>query len=186
MTTPPIIIISEPDPMISGVLRVEFSRWDFAVLLAGSSEEAYHFTAQAVAALVVLDSAKAQMAAYETCARVRRRPGYAGRPIVLTGWDISTRTQAAAKAAGATALLAKPYSMVDLFRAITLHLLPDDPLLVAGRIQTGAAAPPTQEWKTPGALEWKSGPESALSRNRLLLPIVRGTGKKIPITGKVS
>src|SRR4051812_22180696 len=100
MTTPPIIIISEPDPMISGVLRVEFSRWNFAVLLASSCEEAADYAAQTVAALIVLDSAKAQMAAYETCARIRRRPGYASRPIVLTGWNVSARTQAAATTAG--------------------------------------------------------------------------------------
>jgi DNA-binding response OmpR family regulator len=186
MTTPPIIIISEPDPMISGVLRVEFSRWNFAVLLATSCEEAADYAAQTVAALIVLDSAKAQMAAYETCARIRRRPGYASRPIVLTGWNISARTQAAATTAGATTLLAKPYSVMDLFRAITPHMKPDDPLLVAGHSQSGVAAPPSQEWKRPGSLEWKSGPESALSRNRLLLPIVRGAGKKIPIIGKIS
>jgi DNA-binding response OmpR family regulator len=186
MTTPAIIIIFEPDPMISGVLRVEFSRWDFAVLLATNCVEVGDYAAQTVASLVVLDIAKPQMGAYEACARIRHRPGYAGRPIVLTAWDISARTQAAATTAGATALLAKPYSVMDLFRAITPHLRPDDPLLVAGYIQTGVAAPPTREWKPPGALEWKSGPESALSRNRLLLPIVRGTGKKIPIIGKIS
>jgi DNA-binding response OmpR family regulator len=66
MTTSPIIIISEPDPMISGVLRVEFRRWDFAVVLAASCEEAGDYAAQIVDALIVLDSAKAQLAAYET------------------------------------------------------------------------------------------------------------------------
>jgi DNA-binding response OmpR family regulator len=186
MTTPQIIIIAEPDPMISGVLRVEFSRWEFAVLLATSCEEAGNYAAQTVAALVVLDAAKAQMIAYETCARIRRRPGYAERPIVLTGWDISARTQAAARTAGATALLAKPYSVMDLFRAITPHMRADDPLLLAGHSQTGVAAPPVQEWKRAGALEWNSGADSALSRNRLLLPIVRGPGKKIPYGGKIS
>jgi DNA-binding response OmpR family regulator len=186
MTTPPIIIIAEPDPMISGVLRVEFSRWDFAVLLATTCEQAGDYAAQTVAALVVLDAARAQVAAYETCVRIRRSPGYASRPIVLTDRDISARTRAAATTAGATALLPKPYSVMDLFRAITPHMQPDDPLLVAGRSQAGFAAPPVHEWTRPGALEWKSGPESALSRNRLLLPIVRGAGKKVPVIGKVS
>lgn len=172
--------------MISGVLRVEFSRWNFAVLLATSCAEADDYAAQTVASLVVLEVAKPQIGAYETCARIRRRPGYAGRPIVLTGWDISARAQAAAATAGATALLPKPYSIMDLFRAITPHMHPNDPLMLAGHVQAGVAAPPTQEWKPPGALEWNSGPDSALSRNRLLLPIVRGTGKKIPIIGKIS
>jgi DNA-binding response OmpR family regulator len=186
MTTPTIIIISEPDPMISGVLRVEFSRWDFAVLLAANCEEANHYAGHAIAALVVLDVARPQIGAYETCARIRRRPGYAARPIVLTGWDISARSQAAATTAGATALLPKPYSMTDLFRAIIPHMQPEDPLLLAGQAQTGVNEPRFQEWRKPGALEWNSGPESALSRNRMLLPIVRGTGTKIPFSGKIS
>ena len=184
MTTPPIIIVAESDPMISGVLRVEFSRWDFAVLLATTSQEADAFAAQTVASLVVLDIAKPLMIAYETCARIRRRPGYGERPIVLTAWDVSVRFQAAAAAAGATTLLQKPYSVMDLFKAITPHMKADDPLLVAGYTKTGLAA--SEEWKPSGALEWNSGSDSALTRNRLLLPIVRGGGKKIPFGGKIS
>jgi DNA-binding response OmpR family regulator len=186
MTTSAIIIISEPDPMISGVLRVEFSRWNFAVLLAGSTEEAEDYASQTVASLVVLDAAKAQPGAYETCARIRRLDGYTDRPIVLTVREVSARTQAAATMAGATALLTKPYSVTDLFQAITPHLRPNDPLLAAGHSRSGVAAPKAQEWKTPAALEWKSSPESALSRNLLLMPIVRGTGQKIPVIGKIS
>ena len=186
MTTPPIIIIAEPDPMISGVLRVEFSRWNFAVLLADSSQEAESYAAQTVASLIVLDAAKAQLGAYETCARIRHRRGYAERPIVLTVRDISARAQAAAQTAGATALLPKPYSVTDLFRAITPHMHPQDPLLLASHTQPGVATPPAQQWKTPAPPEWHSGPDSALSRNRLLLPIVRGTGKKISVLGKIS
>jgi len=186
MSTPPIIIISEPDAMISGVLRVEFSRWDFAVLLAGSSEEADAFAKQTVACLVVLDASKSRLSAYESCARIRHRQGYAERPIVVTVREDSPQAKAAAQTAGATALLTKPYSFMDLFRAVTPHLQPHDPLLLAGQKLAGVAAPPTQEWKPPGALEWHSGGESALSRNRMLLPIVRGVGTKIPIGGKVS
>ncbi|HEY4045031.1 MAG TPA: hypothetical protein VGM32_24740 [Rhodopila sp.] len=187
MSTPPIIIVSEPDPMISGVLRVEFSRWDFAVLLATDSEEADTYATQTVASLVVLDATKVSLGAYEACARIRRRAGYARRPIVLTVREISARARAAAATAGATALLPKPYSVTDLFRAITRHIQPNDPLLsVASRRQAGAAEAPSQEWRAPGSLEWRSGGESALSRNKLLLPIVRGNGRRIPLAGRSS
>ena len=94
--------------------------------------------------------------------------------------------QAAAAKAGATAMLPKPYSVLELFHAITPHIKPDDPLLLAGRVNGGPSEPIAQEWKRPDALHWTSGPESALSRNRLLLPIVRATGKKIPVVGKIS
>jgi CheY-like chemotaxis protein len=186
MTTPPIIIISEPDSMISDVLRVEFSRWEFAVLLAEGSAAADTYAGQIVASLVVLDASTAQLSAYEACARIRRRPGYADRPIVLTAREVSHRTTAAAEVAGATVLLPKPYSVMDLFRALTPHMQPNDPLLVAGGARTGMAAPSSREWAVPGSLEWRSGGDSALSRNKLLLPIVRGLGKKIPMLGKTS
>jgi DNA-binding response OmpR family regulator len=186
MSGPAIIIISEPDPMISSVLRVEFSRWDFAVLLAVDSGEAAAYAAQTVASLVVLDAGRGHVEAYEACARIRRSDGYAIRPIVVTVKELSPRMLAAAEIAGATALLPKPYSVMDLFRAVTPHLPPDDPLMVAGHARPGVAAPPRQEWKRSGSLEWRSGDESALSRNRLLLPIVRGGGKKLPFGGKVS
>jgi DNA-binding response OmpR family regulator len=186
MTTPPIIIISEPDAMISSVLRVEFSSWNFAVLLADNSEEAEAYASQTIASLVVLDATTSHLSAYEACARIRRRRGYAARPIVLTDREVSPRTKAAAETAGATILLPKPYSVLDLFRAITPHMQRDDPLLVAGHKLTGMVAPPTKEWPLPGSLEWSSGGESALSRNKLLLPIVRRVGKKVPLLGKTS
>lgn len=186
MSTPAIIIIHEPDPMISGVLRVEFSRWDFAVLLAASSEEAASYASQTVASLIVLDAGKAHMSAYEACLRICRREGYAARPIVMTISDFSPRTKAAAHTAGATALLPKPYSVMDLFRAVTPHLPAGDPFLVAGHAKTGGVAAPSREWKQPSSLEWRAGSDSALSRNSLLLPIVRGTGQKIPFAGKTS
>jgi DNA-binding response OmpR family regulator len=186
MTTPPIIIISEPDSMISGVLRVEFTRWEFAVLLAEGSVAADTYASQVVASLVVLDASTSHLSAYEACARIRRRPGYAARPIVLTAREISPRATAAAEVAGATVLLSKPYSVMDLFRAITPHMHPDDPLLTAGSKRTGMAAPSAREWSMSGSLEWRSGADSALSRNKLLLPIVRSVGKKIPLLGKTS
>jgi DNA-binding response OmpR family regulator len=160
MTTPPIIIISEPDAMISSVLRVEFSSWNFAVLLADNSEEAEAYASQTIASLVVLDATTSHLSAYKACARIRRRRGYAARPIVLTDREVSPRTKAAAETAGATILLPKPYSVLDLFRAITPHMQRDDPLLVAGHKRTGMVAPPTKEWPLPGSLEWSSGGES--------------------------
>jgi CheY-like chemotaxis protein len=155
-------------------------------IITEGSAAAVAYASQVVASLVVLDASTARLSAYEACARIRRRPGYAGRPIVLTVREISPRLTAAAEAAGATVLLAKPYSVTDLCRAITPHMQPNDPLLAAGSGGSGMAAPPTQEWSVPGSLEWRSGGDSALSRNKLLLPIVQGDGKKIPMLGKTS
>lgn len=181
MSTPPVIIVAEPDPIISGVLRVEFSRWDFAVLLASGAREAEDFATRTVANLVVLDAVREGTATYECCARIRRRNGYAAQPILITANDVSSRTRAAAETAGATALLHKPYSLLDLFNAVTPHIAANDPLLTARYVRPGLPEPPARIWDARQAPGWECGAESALSRNRLLLPIVRGGVASIPL-----
>jgi DNA-binding response OmpR family regulator len=181
MSTPPIVIIAEPDPMIRSVLRVEFTRADFAVFLADSGPEAEEYAAHAVAHLVIVD-ARLQLGGYAACARIRRRPGYAARPIVLTANEPSTKIRAAAAKAGATVVLPKPYSVSDLFSAIR-PFLPADDLLFTHRAQASGMSA-SQEWVRGQSPTWHAGDDSALTRNGLLLPIVRGKGVMIPLIRK--
>jgi DNA-binding response OmpR family regulator len=163
------------------VLRVAFTQWDFAVFLASSGEEAEDYAAHAVAHLIVLD-AKLNLAAYEAAARIRRRPGYADRPIVLTATDPSARITAAARKAGVTVVVAKPYSVSDLMAAIRPFVAASDLLLTHRARASGVSAP--KEWVRGPDPTWHSGDDSALSRNGRLLPIVRGKGEWIPLVRK--
>jgi two-component system copper resistance phosphate regulon response regulator CusR len=178
MSPPPIVIIAEPDPMISSVLRVEFTHWGFAVFLASDGKEAEDYASQTVAHLVVLDT-KLHLGAYDACARIRRRQGYAVRPIVLTTNETSNRVKAVADKAGATLVLLKPYSVSDLFSAIESFVPPDD-LLLTHRARGGGWNAPKQ-WGPVPPHAWHSGGNSALTRNGQLLPIVRGSGVKVPL-----
>jgi len=178
MSTPPIVIIAEPDTMISSALRVEFTHLDFAVFLAASGQEAEDYAAHAVAHLVVLD-AKLHLAAYDACVRIRRRPGYATRPIVLTANHPSARIKAAAEKAGATVVLPKPYSVSDLVSAISPFVPANDRLLTHRR--QGRAMKESQEWVPASNPTWQSGINSALTRNGRLLTIVRGPSVSIPL-----
>ena len=178
MSAPPIVIIAEPDPMISSVLRVEFSHLDFAVLMAASGPEVEDFAAQTVAHLIVMD-AKLHLGAYDACARIRRRDGYATRPIVMTTSRTSPAIEAAAGTAGATVLLAKPYSVADLFRALE-PALPANDLLLTQRARSFGASEP-REWTPSAELTWKTSANSGLAGNAQVLPIARGKGVKIPL-----
>ena len=178
MFTPPIVIIADPDPMISSALRVEFTHLDFAVFLAASGREAEEYAGHTVAHLVVLD-AKLHLEAYDACVRIRRRPGYATRPMVLTATEPTARIKAAAAKAGITTVLAKPYSVSELMNAISPFVPADDLLLTHRRVGSGAAE--SQEWGPSPALTWRSGVNSALTRNGRLLPIVRGGGVTLPL-----
>jgi DNA-binding response OmpR family regulator len=179
-TTPPIVIIVEPASMISDVLRVEFSCLGFAVLLAANGKEAEDYAAQTRASLVVLDVTEMKLSGYAACARIRRQHGYATRPIVMTASQVSPQDTAAAEKAGATALLAKPYSMGDLIRAVSPHLSADDPLLFHPSKGTGMAEK-TQEWKSGPKMVWHAGEDSGLARNGSILNVMRGVGKRIPL-----
>jgi CheY-like chemotaxis protein len=181
MSTPPIVIIAEPDPIISSILRVEFTRLDFAVLLAATGPEAEDYASQIVAHLVVLD-ARLHLEAYDACARIRRQAGYAARPIVLTATEPSPKVKAAADKARATAVLAKPYSVDDLFNVIRPFVPADDLLLTHSARVGGMNAP--RAWPPAAPLTGEAGSNSALSRNGQLLPIVRGKGVMIPLVRK--
>ena len=178
MSTPPVIIIAEPDPMISSVLRVEFSHWGFAVLLASNGPEAEDYASQTVAHLVVLDT-RLHLGAYDACVRIRRRQGYATRPIVLTTHEPSKRIDAVADKIGATVVLPKPYSVSDLFSAIE-PFVPSDDVLLTHRPKGGGVSEPRQ-WAVAPPPSWQAGANSVLTRNGRLLPIVRGNSVKVPL-----
>ena len=181
MSTPPIVIIAEPDPMISSALRVEFTHLNFAVLLATSGREAEDYAAHAVAHMIVLDT-KLHLQAYDACVRIRHRPGYAARPIVLTAREPSARIKAAAAKAGANIVLPKPYSVSGLLDAITPFVPANDLLLTHRRL--GSRMKEAQEWRPSASVTWQSGINSALTRNGRLLPIVRGNGVSVPMYHK--
>ncbi len=184
MSAPPTIIIAEPDPIVRDVLRVELSRLDFVVLLAASSHEAEEFAGRTIAHLVVLDVGRSGFSGYDACARTRRRDGYQDTPIVLMVHQRSARVDAAAERAGATSVLSKPYSFNDLLDALAPHLPPDDPLLTNRPRVSGWGEPKGQTWGQAPSLEWRFGNDSGLSRNRFMLPIVRGVGVKVPLYRK--
>jgi DNA-binding response OmpR family regulator len=178
MAAVPIIIIADPDPMVSNALRVELTGQDCAVILASTSKEAEEYAAQAVAELIVLDVTRMKLNGYAACARIRHRNGYAARPIVLTAAEIQPRDTEAAKKAGATLLLAKPYSVNGLVQAVTPFLAGDDPL------RTHLPRQPYKaqiDWTKEPDPSWRFGADSGLSRNGAVLPIVRGKGVRVPL-----
>ncbi len=81
---------------------------------------------------------------------------------------------------GRTCLLPKPYSVSGLLAAVTPHLQPGDPLLTHRASKLAMA----QEWSAAPSPSVQAGRDSALTRNGLLLPIVRSAGMKIPLYRK--
>jgi DNA-binding response OmpR family regulator len=184
MPTPSTIIVADPDPLFSNPLRVVFSHVGFAVLMASTGPEAEAFASQTRAHLVMLDAALPSLGSYDACARIRRQAGYEKTPILFTVREIETRIRAAAIKAGATCILGKPYAIGDVMNELQKHVAADDPLLAARAGAPGMAERQTVYWGRLGPLTWKSGPNSGLSQNAKVLPIMRGTGVRIPLVRK--
>lgn len=180
MSELPIVIIVEPDLMVSNVLRVDFSCLGCAVLVAPDAQAAEDYAARTSANLVVLDVTAMKLQGYAACARIRRLNGYATRPIILSARNVSPQDIMAGQKAGATLMLAKPYSITDLVQAVTPHLPPGDPLLTHPARPTGMAEA-ICEWKPMPKLEWRFGADSGLSQNRSILSVVRAEGKRVPL-----
>jgi DNA-binding response OmpR family regulator len=182
MSSPKTVIIAEPDPLISGVLRVEFSRRDFSVYMAASGPEAEDYAARTMADLIVLD-AGLHLDAFDACARIRRRPEYTRRPIVLTTARPTSRVQAAAGAAGVTFILVKPYSVGDLFSAIRPYV-PSDGLLPTGHGLGARLDQPRDRTATPQQ-QSQSGLQGPSIQIRPFVPVIGGKGVLIPLVRKL-
>jgi DNA-binding response OmpR family regulator len=175
------IIITDRDPIVSNVLRVEFSARDFLVLLAVDPEEAEDYAAQTSASLVVLDVGAQRLPVFSACARIRRMNGYARCPIVLTAMQVTQPVREAATTAGATLVLAKDYSFTDLVKAVLPHVPAQHPVARKLTPAPGAAMPAQKEWKAAPAFSWQFGENSQLSANAKLMPVVRGAGVRVPV-----
>jgi DNA-binding response OmpR family regulator len=172
MSNAALAIVSDPDPRIREVLRVELAHADWTVLVADDADEVEYLAAQTPAQMIVLDVSTIKLRGYSACARIRRQSGYETRPIILTAANVESRDAAAAGTAGATALLAKPYSVSNLFQVVRSRLAANDPLRAA------LPTPPEQmiDWAShhPGPLAPDRACGEADARCRLFpaLPLV--------------
>jgi DNA-binding response OmpR family regulator len=175
MSNASLAIVSEPDPRVRQVLRVELSHANWTVLVAGDADEVEYLAARTMAQMIVLDVSTIKLRGYSACARIRRQSGYETRPIILTAANAGTRDAEAAGTAGATALLAKPYSVGRLFQVVKSRLAANDPLRAT--LPTG----PEQmlDWST--ATSWSFGVGSGLRPGGRPMQVVSGPTAHIPL-----
>ena len=178
MSEPAIVIVADPDRRVRDALRVSLSGKHAIVLLAGDADELEGFARQTRARMIVLDVTGAKLTGYSTCARLRHRLGYATQPIVLTAADVRQQDMAAAREAGATVLLNKPYSIDGLRQAVAPYLAVDDPLWSSF---PKMPASPMMDWRAADAATAARNPIPSDNLQPRLLSIVRGGGVRLPV-----
>jgi CheY-like chemotaxis protein len=112
------VIIADNDYIVRDILRSILEAEGFTVLPVADGHEAIDYAMRTNARLLILDYKMPRLDGISTCGEIRRLPGYADVPIViLTAFD-DELTRMAAREAGVTAFLTKPFKPIDLLHAV--------------------------------------------------------------------
>lgn len=110
----PLILVVEDDPRSQELMKVILRLAGFEVIVAGEPQEAIALLATVRPALALVDYMMPGMNGVEFCRWVRLQPEHAAlRLVLLTGMD-ADETRAEAQAAGADAVVTKPFERVQL------------------------------------------------------------------------
>jgi ribonuclease P protein subunit RPR2 len=110
------ILLVDDDPHLRILLRTTLTADEYSLEEAGSAAEARQLARFWRPELVVLDLGLPDASGLVLCEELTSNPAYAGtRVVLLTGSDVR---QTEAEAAGASALLRKPYSPLDVIGTI--------------------------------------------------------------------
>jgi CheY-like chemotaxis protein len=123
---PTSVIVADDDSLMRNVLKAKLEALNQDVFLASDGVEAVALAAKIQASLVILDVRMPRLNGLQTCAEIRRLPGYATIPIVMLTADRTNSAQFAASRAGATTYLTKPFGSASLMPALSRFLETDD------------------------------------------------------------
>jgi DNA-binding response OmpR family regulator len=147
-------IIADADRAFGGALRVQLDAVGFISFIATDAQEVLGHVMQFVPALIMLDVRLPGLGAYQACLHVRRLPGCSALPIMLMASSNQWQIAAAARRAGASALLVKPFSINDLMQRLDSMHTPiaqteKRPASTAVTWLPGVAEPPAPVWAPP-------------------------------------
>ena len=112
------VIVADNDYIIRNILRSLLEGKGFTVLSAIDGLEAVDYATRTIARFVILDLRMPKLDGFAACSQIRQLPGYANVPIAILSAFPGTETREAAKNAGATTFLSKPFTPNEVLRAI--------------------------------------------------------------------
>ena len=107
----PVVLVADDDDVIAHLLTVALGRRGYAVIRAHDGVEAVELVRTRPVDLVFMDIQMPRMDGLEACRALRNDPRHAALPIVVMTAQGGSGGEPAGLAAGATACLAKPFSV---------------------------------------------------------------------------
>jgi DNA-binding response OmpR family regulator len=171
------VIIAARDHDLRGTLRVQLEAVGFVCCVAVDAREAIQHAAERTPRLVMLDAGLPRLGGYEACAAIRRLPECRTVPVVLVTMADRPQIHAAAKRAGASLLLVRPFSVNDLLRRVAPLVAGAAPwqAIDGGRLRpvSGMAESPRHIWSAPAAPAPSRIEASPLAGGRQMLEVMR-------------
>lgn len=119
-----MILLLDTDPSARDVIRIFLQREGFEVLAAASLKEGLQLVAERRRMMdaLILDIRLPGISGIEACVRFRRLPMTRNLPIIVCSSRSDMHTVAQCLRAGATDFVAKPFTGLNLVRAVQQHL----------------------------------------------------------------
>jgi CheY-like chemotaxis protein len=115
----PLVLVVDDDARSRELMRLVLSHAGYRVLAAPEAHSALDMLQIERPVVLLADFRMPGMNGLEFCRRVRSRPELAGlRFVLLTGMD-DDETRAGARAAGADAVVTKPFDRMDLLAQLS-------------------------------------------------------------------
>ncbi len=112
------VLVVDDDPVIQGLLRVNFEMEGYEVIVAGDGVEGLERARSERPDVVILDVMMPRMDGLEVARQLKGDPATAPIPIVLLSAKAQQIDVRAGDAAGADAYVTKPFDPLDLLRRV--------------------------------------------------------------------
>ena len=165
-----VALVADDDPIVRDLLRSLLAKADYIVVSAASGHEALSYAPHLDASLAILDLAMPDGNGVETTTALRRLPNWQQVPILILTSYHTDKALMAARRAGATGFLCKPFVPSQLLRRIaglTGDGVADRPAAPMVWGSDPAGTPQPVSWRSDGtqpaepAISWRDAPGDA-------------------------
>ncbi|HVM40111.1 MAG TPA: response regulator, partial [Acidimicrobiia bacterium] len=116
------ILVADDDPVILGLLEVNFEMEGFNVVTASNGAEALDQARAARPDIVVLDVMMPKMTGHEVAAAIRDDPDIGGVPVIFVSAKAQGADVAVGMELGAVDYVTKPFDPIDLVDRVNAAL----------------------------------------------------------------